>query len=279
MFFLVKSSFFLTLARLVIPLSDFLDALIIPHQLRASGLGVPQATAVFGEISGMASMIVYMPVLVASALSYTLAPKIAADWLDRPEQFRRRSRDSLQMVWLWGAAGSAFMFAFAEPLSRLFFNSQGPALAIRWMALSPLFGSLRDLSTTILWSMDRRRMPLNGLLLGIICSVLFNLIFISRYGYCAAAAGLLVLDIVSALYNVAALQKESKGLFRILPLLPQTMALCGMVLLCGQLRLWPGLGGLSGTPLTLASMLAACVGIGLFLGIRYAVSGRKSFRS
>lgn len=68
-------SLYITGTRLILPISDFFDALIIPQQLQASGIDIHQAIAIFGEITGIAATIAYMPTIITSALSHILSPK------------------------------------------------------------------------------------------------------------------------------------------------------------------------------------------------------------
>ncbi|MDR5570134.1 oligosaccharide flippase family protein [Paenibacillus larvae] len=65
---LLKTSFAISLTRLIMPAADFLDALIIPNRLQESGLNQSDAISIYGEIFGMASIIVYMPTILTAAL-------------------------------------------------------------------------------------------------------------------------------------------------------------------------------------------------------------------
>ncbi|WP_198023012.1 oligosaccharide flippase family protein, partial [Paenibacillus zanthoxyli] len=77
------SSFIISLTRLLTPLSDVLDAIIIPGRLQVAGYSTAQATSMFGVLTGMAVLIVYMPSIATAALSHTLTMKLVTDWRGR----------------------------------------------------------------------------------------------------------------------------------------------------------------------------------------------------
>ncbi|MGD8192826.1 oligosaccharide flippase family protein [Brevibacillus ginsengisoli] len=221
-FFFMKSSLAITLTRLIAPASDLLDVFIIPNRLQASGLSQSDSIAIFGEISGMAAVIVYLPTILTAALSYTMASKLTASWENQKrEEFIERSNLSLEIGWFWGISSSVFLIFYADEISKLVFGNEAAAEAIRYMSFAPLIAGMRELTTTILWAIDQKRAPLTGLLLGLIGSAIaaYYLTAIPGFGYAGAALSILVFEILPLLWNSVALQKECKGAFPVADLL------------------------------------------------------------
>ena len=215
-FLFMKSSFSIALTRLIVPASDFLDALIIPSRLQASGLSQSKAIAVFGEISGMASTVVYMPTILTGALSYTIASKLTADWQNKKNKdFAERSNLSLKIGLFWGIGSMLVLLFHADELSLLIFGNIGAAEAIRYMSFAPLIAGMREITTTILWASDQKRAPLVGLLMGLIGSATasYHLTAIPGFGYAGAAISVLVLELISFTWNAIVLQKRCRGAF------------------------------------------------------------------
>ncbi|GGD77429.1 oligosaccharide flippase family protein [Paenibacillus nasutitermitis] len=209
----IKSSLILTLTRLIVPTSDLLDSLIIPGRLQASGMSQSNAVAIFGEITGMASIIVYLPTILTAALSYTIASKLTASWQNKKKQdFTERSSLSLEIGWLWGIGSAVFLFFHSEELSTLIFGNIGAAKAIQYMSFAPLIAGMRELTTTILWAIDKKRAPLAGLFLGLICSVIlaYYLTAIPGFGYAGTAISVLAFELIPLLWNGIVLQKRCK---------------------------------------------------------------------
>ncbi|MDR0268040.1 oligosaccharide flippase family protein [Paenibacillus sp.] len=211
-----KSSFAITLTRLVSPTSDLLDAIIIPARLQISGLSQSEAVGVFGEISGMASITVYLPTVLTAALSYTMASKLTANWQNnKREDFIERSNLSLEVGWFWGIGSMVFLIFHADTLSSLIFGNEGAAQAIRYMSFVPIVAGMRELTTTLLWAMDQKKAPLVGSILGLVCSAItaYYLTAIPGFGYKGAAISIFVFEFVPLLWNVAMVQKQCKGAF------------------------------------------------------------------
>lgn len=227
-FFFFKSSFVIAATRLVTPTSDLLDALIIPARLQISGLSQADAVGIFGEISGMASIIVYLPTILTAALSYTIASKLTANWQNnKREDFIERSNLSLEVGWFWGIGSTVFLLFQADELSSLIFGNEEAAQAIRFMSFVPIVVGMRELTTTILWAMDQKRAPLVGSLLGLASSAIaaYFLTAIPGFGYAGAAISVFAFEFVPLLWNAVMVQKRCKGAF------PATNLIAGLLLL------------------------------------------------
>jgi len=220
MILFIHAAFSIFATRIIIPASDFLDALIIPNRLQAAGLTISEATSVYGIITGMASTIVYMPMLVIYALVFTLSTKLTADWESgRQDSYIRRTRFAMEIVWLWGCGSALVLFFYAGDLSDLLFSDRSAETSIRYMALAPLLSGIRELSTVALWGIGNKKTPLIGLIIGVICSLALNyyLLSIPGFAYAGAAIGILSLELIPALWNINVLRRYTKrvvnGLF------------------------------------------------------------------
>ncbi|SDP10120.1 stage V sporulation protein B [Paenibacillus sp. yr247] len=216
-FLFIFTSLSILATRLIVPVSDFLDAIIIPHQLQAAGMSVSDAISVYGIITGMATTIVYMPTLVIFALAYTLSTKITTDWqAGRQDRFVRRIRSAMEIAWLWGCGSALVLFFYANDLSNLLFSNGLAETGIRYMSLVPLLSGIRELSTIALWGIGDKKTPLIGLIIGVICSLTLNyyLIAIPGFTYAGAAIGILSLELIAALWNMNTLRTYTKGILK-----------------------------------------------------------------
>ncbi|MBN6185631.1 oligosaccharide flippase family protein [Aneurinibacillus sp. BA2021] len=229
----IKFSFFLHSAvailatRLIVPVSEFLDALIIPHRLQDGGLSTAQATAVFGEISGMAATAVYVPTIVTAAISHTLSSKVAEDWKSKKfSSFARRARLTIRLAWIWGMVSLLFLFFYAHEISVLLFGNDQVGRGIRYLCAIPLLTGIREVTTTLLWSQEREREPITGLALATFCSVflIYFLVAIPGFGYEGAAISMVSLECIAATWNVLQIKKGNQSIFLLLPALWE--ALC-----------------------------------------------------
>lgn len=218
---LFKASFIISLTRLLIPASDFIDAILIPGRLMVAGYDTSRATAMYGVITGMAAIMAYTPTLVTQALSHTVTMRLASYsqqklWTD----FRRLLYLSLEAAWLWGLTAAIYIYVCAPELATFIFNTSEAAEPIRYLALLPVIVGFRELSTSILWSQDIKKITFFGLLAGISCSIVIQyvLIAIPGWGYIGAAIGILAMEMISALVNLYALKFKLARIVRLLPL-------------------------------------------------------------
>ncbi|KPD10106.1 hypothetical protein AM501_00515 [Aneurinibacillus migulanus] len=212
----LKMAMAILATRLIVPLSEFLDAVIIPHRLQDAGLSASQATGIFGEVSGMATTIVYLPTLITAALSHTLAAKIAEDW--KEEEYTsvfRRTRLAVQLTWMWGTGSGLFLFFYGKNLGFLLFDNPFVGEAIRYLALIPLLTGIREVTTTILWAQDEKKEPLIGLVAGMVCSVVLSyvLVGIPGFGYEGIIISILSLEAVAMLWNFRIIKKQNNTVF------------------------------------------------------------------
>lgn len=213
---IVHASMAIGFTRLLVPASDFIDSLLIPRRLQAAGYSLSEATSIYGVITGMAVIVAYMPTIVTGAISYTMTMKLASHYQQgRLVLYRSMVRNMLQLCWTWGLLSGMFLFVFADSLANLLFQTPEAADPIRYFAVLPLIVGLRELTTSILWTQERKNVPFIGLLNGIACStaLLFFLLAIPGFGYEAASIGILALEGVAVLYNLYELSRMRANLF------------------------------------------------------------------
>ncbi|MGE5704865.1 MAG: polysaccharide biosynthesis C-terminal domain-containing protein, partial [Clostridia bacterium] len=224
----LKTSFAILATRLIIPLSDFADTLIIPHRLQSIGLSPREATAFFGEFTGMATTIVSIPTILIFAMTHILTAKITSDWQTKKwEQYFRRVKQAMQFGWLWGVSSSLFLLLFSSHISVLVIGDETLSTAITCMSATPLLAGIRDVTTTVLWGVDNQKVPLTGLIMGAVISalVLFVFIGIPAYKVFGISFGLLSMDLVAVGWNLYFLQRKFRHLFSLKNVLQETKAL------------------------------------------------------
>ncbi|MBO9599708.1 MAG: oligosaccharide flippase family protein, partial [Cohnella sp.] len=105
---LFQASLAITLTRLLVPVSDFADMLLIPNRLTKAGYSIQEAIGMYGVMTGMAVVLVYVPTIFTAALSHTWTMGIAADWqTGNTGELRRTMFASFKISWLWGLASGA----------------------------------------------------------------------------------------------------------------------------------------------------------------------------
>ncbi|WP_318626952.1 oligosaccharide flippase family protein [Paenibacillus polymyxa] len=205
----VQASFAIALTRLLIPASDFMDAIIIPQRLQVAGVSSKEAAEMFGIVTGIALVVAYMPTLITGALTHTLTMKITADWQNKKyNSFYKKGYAAIEVAWVWGLASGFFIFKYAPDISLLVFDIQNAEIPIKSLAMLPLLVGWREITTSVLWAQNRKKTPFIGLCTGVLANfiILYSLVAIPDFGYTGMSLGIITLELIATGWNFKVLQ-------------------------------------------------------------------------
>ena len=125
---------------LVLPLVQTIDAIIIPHRLQTAGFSYHQATAMFGELSGMAGTLVYLPAVFTVSLAVSLVPNIASALArGRTREINERVATAIRVTILFCLPAAVGLIVLATPLASLLFADRRAGVVTAWLAPYRLF--------------------------------------------------------------------------------------------------------------------------------------------
>lgn len=243
----VQASFAIALTRLLIPASDFIDAIIIPQRLQVAGVSSKEAAEMFGIVTGIALVVAYMPTLITGSLTHTLTMKITADWQNTNyNSFYKKSHTAFQIAWVWGLASGFFIFKYASEISLFVFSIQNAEIPIKSLAMLPLLVGLREITTSILWAQNRKKIPFIGLGTGVLVNfiILYSLVCIPGLGYTGMSLGVIMMELIATVWNFKALQLFKRTKSSIIIMLLLDILVFEVILVIGTLcfRLFISLG-------------------------------------
>ncbi|MNW32153.1 Stage V sporulation protein B [compost metagenome] len=201
----IQSSLAISLTRLLIPLSDMIDAIIIPARLQVAGYSSNEATTLFGILTGMTLLVVYMPTLVTAAISHTMTMKLAALWKEgQSSLFTHYAQRAIEYAWTWGATATIFLWIYHYEVSLLFFGTAEPSILIKYFSIIPFLVGVREVSTSILWSQDRKYVTLIGTFIGITVAALshYTLLPFPALNIKGAIVGILLMEGIILIANM-----------------------------------------------------------------------------
>ncbi|MDQ0492832.1 oligosaccharide flippase family protein [Paenibacillus brasilensis] len=268
----VHASFAIALTRLLNPVSDFMDAIIIPQRLQVAGVSSKEAAEMFGIVTGIALVVAYMPTLITGSLTHTLTMKITADWQNKDYSlFYKKNQAALQIAWVWGLASGFFIFEYASEISLFVFGIQNAEIPIKSLAMLPLLVGLREITTSILWAQNRKKTPFIGLGTGVLVNfmILYSLVAIPGLGYAGMSLGIIMLELIATAWNFKALElfqrTNSRTAVMLLVDILVFEVILIMVTLCSKLLSslgWPQTG------LIIIEILHYCFWCALYLKVR-----------
>ena len=152
---------------LVMPLMQTIDAVIIPHRLQVAGFSFHQATAMFGELSGMAGTLVYLPAIFSVSLAVSLVPSItAAVARGRIGEINERVATAIRVTILFCLPAAVGLVVMGAPLASILFADRRAGEVTAWLAPAALFSGLQQTTSGILQGLGRAWFPVLNLLAG-----------------------------------------------------------------------------------------------------------------
>ncbi len=159
----------ITFGSLIMPLLSLIDWAIVPGRLKAIGFLEKQATALYGQLTGMAGSVVYFPNVVTLALSMSLVPAISeALVLRNRELIRSRSYISVKLTTLFVVPASVGLYLLAGPVIVVLFGLEhiGAGYALAYMSWSVIPLGLYVSTTGILQGLGKTVTPVVNMALG-----------------------------------------------------------------------------------------------------------------
>ncbi len=157
----------ITLGSLVMPLITIVDLSIVPQRLHDAGFDTGKATALYGQLTGMATPLVHIPTIITVALAISLVPAISeAVALKRTRIIRDRSFLAVRLTLLLAVPSAAGLYLLAEPITAFLFDNPEAGAVLAAMAPGVIFLTLYQTTSGILQGLGHPAEPVKSLFLG-----------------------------------------------------------------------------------------------------------------
>lgn len=198
----------ITASRLLASVSWTLSAILIPRSLEWAGNTQSQATALYGQLTGMAFPILNAPTIITYALSYNLVPAISAAYSKRDvasiEALLSRSLKITQVVALPAAV---CLYLLAEPISLLAFDLREPGVPLAVLALGSPFLHFEAVVSGVLQGLGKPALALKNFAIGETLSLLAIYLLTPPLGVKGAAIGIMVGIVLEGIMDYASTLK------------------------------------------------------------------------
>ena len=198
----------LTLGGIILPLSQFVDSILIVNILR-NMLGTKLATINYGLFSGSVSQLINLPIMVSLSLSLAVIPIISENKAKR-NLLSIKEKSNL-CVKLSLVVGIPFALGYAL-LSERLLNFLYPILSneeifisgslLRIAAINVIFLSINQIYTSILQALGETKKPVIVLAICIILKTVLNVILLPLIGINGAAVSSVICFCLAAIINV-----------------------------------------------------------------------------
>ncbi len=213
-----------TAARLVQSLAQVIQSILIPSQLRLAGYTASQAAIAFGQLTGMAFNLLFIPSLFTSSLAATLLPQVAA-------ASSRRSAEQTTAAFLralhWTASlslpCSALLVTLGEPLCLVLFNSRSAGQLLSLLATGGLLLYTQQISAATLQGLGKPALPMLASLAGTAVSSVLILVLTPIWQMRGTAISLTVGFVTSGLIALVMVEQQLPFFRQWLPALSKTL--------------------------------------------------------
>jgi stage V sporulation protein B len=155
-----------TLTRFISTALLSVDALLIPRRLMTSGLSLSGATAIYGQLVGIAEPLLFIPSIITISLATALIPAMS-DALSQNNLplVRGRCEEAIRLTMLAGLPATIIFLLLPEEFCTLFFGYGEAALALSVLAIGGPFLYLQQTTIGILQGLGRADRPLKNLVI------------------------------------------------------------------------------------------------------------------
>ncbi len=202
----------ITLGRIATTVMLSIDSMLIPFVLRETGYSTSAATAIYGQLTGVALTLLSVPSIITVSLATSLVPAISeAVALNRSFVVSSRTSEALRVTLL---AAIPFVSAFMilpDEITQAVFGSPEAGHLLSVLAVGGLFAYLQQTTTGVLQGLGYPVIPLiNTIIAGFVKVVgIFALSLYPSLGVTAIAYCFDIFFILAAGLNILSLYRKT----------------------------------------------------------------------
>ncbi len=248
----------------VLPLVQMLDAVIVPGRLMAINYTTSQATALYGQLSGMAGILIGLPSIFTIAIATSLVPAVSEAVAMRDTRvLNTRINNGFRAGILLSFPCAAGLFILAYPICDLLYATPEAGIPLEILAFSCIMLAAFQLSSASLQGIGHPEIAMRNLIITGIIKVVLNyaLTSVPILNVRGAALGTVTAFLIGSLLNIIYLKKLTGVVYE-----GRRMVKIGLVTVVMTLGVKFVFQALVGADIHshIATLLAITVGIGIY---------------
>lgn len=178
-----------SLANVLVPVSNIVDMLLVPNRLAAHGIAVEHATALYGYLTGMAQPLIMMATIPTLSLAASLVPAIReAFTLEDMSSVKQKACMAMKLCCLITVPAAVGMSAFAGQISLLLYGTIKAATAIMHSGPAICLLGMQQITAGILQGMKQINGPMKNMFVGVLVKIIAVYFFTTGTWQIAGAA-------------------------------------------------------------------------------------------
>lgn len=207
---MVRLAIPVSFGAVVLPLVQMLDAIIVPGRLMAINYTTSQATALYGQLSGMAAVLISLPTIFTISIATSMVPAIAEALAKKDRQLlNSRLNYGFRAGMIISLPCAAGLYILAFQICDLLYATPEAGIPLEPLAFSCIVLAAFQLSSAGLQGIGRPEIAMRHLIITGVLKVIFNytLTAVPALNIEGAAIGTVVAFLVGSLLNIIYLQR------------------------------------------------------------------------
>ncbi|WP_409301895.1 stage V sporulation protein B [Peribacillus sp. SCS-155] len=122
-------------SRIIGSIAWFFEPIVVAQSLAAAGVSTAMATRQYGELTGYALPLLFLPSFVTASLATALVPAVSeAKSLGNFQIVERRLQQTLRVTFITGSLAIVTLFVLAEPILQAMYGSSHAAIFVKFLA-------------------------------------------------------------------------------------------------------------------------------------------------
>ncbi|MGE5396011.1 MAG: putative polysaccharide biosynthesis protein [Chitinophagales bacterium] len=164
-----------SLGAVVLPLTQMLDTFIVPRRLIESGYTVVRATELYGELSGMASTLINLPIILIVAIAASLVPAVTEALVKKDTLvLNNRINESIRASLLIALPSAVGLYVLADQIMDLLYSSTEAGIPLAFLSFSVLVIAIFQVTSSGLQGLGKPGIPMRHLIITGLLKVLLN---------------------------------------------------------------------------------------------------------
>ena len=211
---ILKIAIPISLGATVSTVMNLIDSIFIPQKLLEAGFTTKQATILYAQLSGKASVIVNIPMTLSMALSISLIPIIAEQFiLRRFRAVENKVNLAIRISTVISIPCMFGIFFMSLPIMKLIFPGRYEGFEIlRYLSITIPFVILTQTTTSILQGVGKYIAPVINLFIGCIVKLILTLILVPmpEFNIYGAVIASIAAYVVTTILNIVLLKINLK---------------------------------------------------------------------
>ncbi|MDD2585715.1 MAG: oligosaccharide flippase family protein [Syntrophomonadaceae bacterium] len=207
---MVRLAIPVSFGAVVLPLVQMLDAIIVPGRLMALNYTTSQATALYGQLAGMAAVLISLPTIFTISISTSMVPAISQAMAQKDNRLlNSRLNYGFRAGTIISFPCAAGLYILAFQICDLLYGKPEAGVPLEPLAFSCIVLAAFQLSSAGLQGIGRPEIAMRHLVVTGILKVIFNfsLTSVPMLNIKGAAIGTVLAFTIGSLLNIIALKK------------------------------------------------------------------------